>query len=68
MTADTLEPTRMLYSVQEFCRRNSIRPNTFYKLVHAGAIKPVKVGTRTLIPAASERAWHESLAAAEGKK
>jgi hypothetical protein len=53
---------RALYSVREFCRRNSIGKTTFFALVRAGAVVTVKVGTRTLVPASSEQAWHDTLA------
>jgi hypothetical protein len=52
---------RALYSVREFCRRNSIGKTTFFELVKSGAVVTVKVGTRTLVPADSERAWHATL-------
>jgi len=52
---------RQLYSVSEFCRRNTISRDTFYKLLKTGRISAVKVGGRTLVPAEVERAWHASL-------
>jgi len=52
---------RAMYSVREFCRRNSIGKTTFYELVKAGSVVTVKVGSHTLVPAASESAWHASL-------
>jgi excisionase family DNA binding protein len=55
----TLE--RALYSVKEFCRRNSIGKTTFYELVKTGAVETVKVGSHTLVPATSETAWHATL-------
>jgi len=39
-------------SVKDFCRRMSISPSTFWKNVRAGQIRVVRLGGRTLIPAA----------------
>ena len=47
-------------TVREFCRRHGIGRSTFYKRV-APHLRIVKIGTRTLIPSDSERAWCESL-------
>ena len=51
---------RQMYTVREFCERNAISRATFYRMLAVGEIKVVKVGKRTLVPAASEREWHAS--------
>ncbi len=56
---ETIE--RALYTVAQFCARNNIGRTQFYELVKAGTLEVVKVGVRTMVMAASERAWHESL-------
>jgi 4'-phosphopantetheinyl transferase EntD len=52
---------RQLYTVKEFCHRNSIGKTTFFELVKTGAVRTVKLGVKTLVPAESEREWHASL-------
>jgi excisionase family DNA binding protein len=38
--------------VKPFCQRIGISPATFYKYVNLGKIRVVKIGGRTLVPAA----------------
>jgi hypothetical protein len=57
---------RQLYTVKEFCHRNSIGKTTFFELVKTGAVRTVKLGVKTLVPAESEREWHASLNPAPG--
>jgi hypothetical protein len=52
---------RQMYTVKEFCWRNSIGKTTFFELVKTGAVRTVKLGVKTLVPAESEREWHASL-------
>jgi len=40
------------YRVKPFCQRVGISPATFYKYVGLGKIRVVKIGGRTLVPAA----------------
>ncbi|WP_363351393.1 helix-turn-helix domain-containing protein [Methylocystis echinoides] len=42
----------LAYRVKDFCTRVGICPATFYKLVKLGKIRVVKIGGRTLVPAA----------------
>ena len=58
---DVASTPRMLYSVKEFLARNSIGKTLFYELVQAGDIQVVHVGRRSLVPAASEAAWHAKI-------
>lgn len=51
---------RKLYSVREFCERNSISRTTLWRLIKAGVLQKVKAGRKALVTAESERAWHES--------
>jgi hypothetical protein len=50
---------RAFYSIKEFCERNAISRATFYRRVPQDQL--VKVGRRTLVPVACEKAWHASL-------
>ena len=47
-----LTETPLAYRVKEFCRRVGISPATFYKYVSLGKIRVIKIGGRTLVPAA----------------
>lgn len=42
----------LAYRVKQFCQRAGISPATFYKYVGLGKIRVVKIGGRTLVPAA----------------
>ena len=59
--ADRERLPRAFYTVAEFCERNSIGKTLFYELVQAGDIQVVHVGRRSLVPAASEAAWHAKI-------
>jgi hypothetical protein len=50
-------------SANEFKRRYSISNATFYRQIAAGRLKARKLGTKTLIFAADEAAWRNSLPA-----
>ena len=52
---------RDLYTVTECCRLNSISRATLYRLLAAGKLYAVKVGSRTLIPAESVQRWRAGL-------
>lgn len=54
---------RVAYSVTEFCASTGVGKTRFYAEVAAGRIRPVKCGSRTLIPASELQAWLERLAA-----
>ena len=51
-TQNTNDEKPLAYRVKEFCRRVGISPATFYKYVSLGKIRVVKIGGRTLVPAA----------------
>jgi excisionase family DNA binding protein len=40
------------YRVKDFCARIGISPSTFWKLVSRGEIRVIRIGGRTLVPAA----------------
>jgi predicted site-specific integrase-resolvase len=42
----------LAYRVKPFCQRVGISPATFYKYVGLGKIRVIKIGGRTLVPAA----------------
>jgi predicted site-specific integrase-resolvase len=44
--------TPLAYRKKDFCRLIGISPATFYKYVNLGKIRVVKIGGRTLVPAA----------------
>ena len=52
---------RAFYTVAEFCERNAISRRWFYVLLSRGEVWVVKAGRKTLVPMASEQAWHERL-------
>jgi predicted DNA-binding transcriptional regulator AlpA len=50
------------YSIDEFCRRNSISRRTLYNLLDQGiGPRTMKLGGRRLISAEAETAWHREL-------
>ena len=57
------EAERDFYTVKECCRLNSISRATLYRLLKAGALSAVRVGTRTLITAKSMQEWQARLPA-----
>jgi len=50
-----------LIPVREYCRSRGIGTTTLYKLLNEGSLVAVKVGSKTLITAESDRAWRASL-------
>ena len=52
---------RAFYTVAEFCERNAISRRWFYVLLSRGEVWAVKAGRKTLVPMASEQAWHERM-------
>jgi excisionase family DNA binding protein len=48
-------------SVGRFCEDRDMSKATFYRLVKAGKIRPVKSGSRTLVPRAEARRHDQSL-------
>ena len=57
---DSLVP-RAALSVDEFCESMGICRSTFYQEVHAGHIKILKAGKRTLVPATELEAFLQRL-------
>lgn len=54
-------PTRLAYSVRQFCSDVGIGRSKFYQLVSAGEIKTVKCGTKTLVTAIEAQRFVASL-------
>ncbi|MDI6712696.1 MAG: helix-turn-helix domain-containing protein [Anaerosomatales bacterium] len=52
---------RLLVSVQEASRMLGVHRSTFYELMGSGALKPVKIGRRTLVPVAELEGFVERL-------
>ncbi len=52
MNADNT-PTPLAYSIDEACRVSSLGRTNLYALIKQGRLSMVRVGRRTLIPAAS---------------
>lgn len=46
------DTARLTYSIPEAAHALGISRSTIYALIRDGALQPVKLGTRTLIPAA----------------
>jgi len=59
MTKDPGALAPVAYSMSDACRVLSIGRTSLYRLVKEGRIETRKIGTRTLIPAASLRALVE---------
>ena len=51
-TSHTVTELPLAYRVKEFCHRVGISSATFYKYVSLGKIRVIKIGGRTLVPAA----------------
>ncbi|MGC1861553.1 MAG: helix-turn-helix domain-containing protein [Methylocystis sp.] len=51
-SSNTSVETPLAYQVNQFCRRCGISRATFYKYVKLSKIRVVKIGGRTLVPAA----------------
>ena len=47
---------KLAYSISEACEASSLGRTTIYALIGAGKLQAVRVGGRTVIPAASLRA------------
>ncbi|MDI6843923.1 MAG: helix-turn-helix domain-containing protein [Anaerosomatales bacterium] len=52
---------RLLVSVQEASRMLGVHRCTLYELMNSGALKPVKIGRRTLVPVAELEGFVERL-------
>jgi len=50
------ESAKIAYSINEACRASSLGRTTLYAAVKSGRLKAVRIGGRTVIPAASLRA------------
>lgn len=53
----TTYANRNAITVAEFCQRNCISRATFYNEVSRGNVSYFKVGSKTLVSLAAERAW-----------
>lgn len=50
-------PAKLAYSIPEACRASSLSRTSIYAHISAGRLKAVHIGRRTVIPAASLRAF-----------
>ena len=50
--SNTAAEAPLAFRVKPFCQRVGISPASFYKYVGLGKIRVVKIGGRTLVPAA----------------
>lgn len=53
MKTDTIAPAKLAYSIREACHASSLGRSSIYNHIAAGRLKVVRVGGRTIIPAAS---------------
>ena len=49
------------FSIPEFCVAHAVGRTTVYQQIAAGALKPRKIGRRTIITAEEARRWLDSL-------
>lgn len=49
------------FSIPKIAERNAVSVRTVYNEIGAGRLIARKVGTRTIITAADEAAWHQAL-------
>jgi len=59
MQSDNNTPPKVGYSIIEACRATSLSKSTIYSHIAAGRLRAVRVGGRTIIPAASLHALIE---------
>jgi hypothetical protein len=52
---------RLAYSLAEFCERNGICRATAYEQSKRGELKIRKIGKKSIVTAADERSWRDSL-------
>lgn len=57
---------KICFTIREFCAAAGIGRTTVYNEINAGRLKIVKVGKRTLIPAAAASRWIDGLAQTTG--
>lgn len=55
--------TKIAYSIAEFCELVSLGRTGTFKEIRLQRLKAIKVGRRTLIPAAEVKAWLERMGA-----
>ena len=53
MRTEKYDPPKIGYSIREACRASSIGRTTLYSHIAAGRLRAVRVGGRTIIPAAA---------------
>ena len=63
--SQTAPYAKVAFSVDEFCAAHSISRGTFYVEVAAKRIHVLKVGRRTIVPAAESAAWLKRLGSAK---
>lgn len=59
MVVQNLSPAKLGYSIREACEATSLGKTTIYSHIAAGKLRTVRVGGRTIIPAASLHALIE---------
>lgn len=60
--------TKLAYSIAEFCQLVGLGRTGTFKEIRLQRLKAIKVGRRTLIPAAEVLAWLERMGAAPAER
>lgn len=60
--------SKLAYSIADFCALVGLGRTGAFREIRTGRLRAVKVGRRTLIPAAEVRAWLDRLMAASSKQ
>jgi excisionase family DNA binding protein len=63
MQSEQQTPPKVGYSIREACQASSLSKSTLYNHIAAGRLRAVRVGGRTIIPAAALHALVEGRAA-----
>lgn len=63
MQPEQQTPPKVGYSIREACQASSLSKSTLYNHIAAGRLRAVRVGGRTIIPAAALQALVEGRAA-----
>ncbi|MBR0685296.1 hypothetical protein JQ594_05175 [Bradyrhizobium manausense] len=51
----------MLFSLDQFCKRNSISRATAYREIASGRLEACKIGKKTAVAETAERVWRDAL-------
>lgn len=60
--------SKLAYSISEFCTLVGLGRTGAFREIRTGRLRAVKVGRRTLIPAAEVRAWLDRLMEASARQ